>query len=84
MAKNDGGAAFPRYHFDCDLMGMTLRDYFAAKAPITLSDVCRIMGQDFSPHKDDDLEVLLGTMAELRYEYADAMLKARDEEQNNS
>ena len=69
--KDTGGPAFPTdnarqnespsYHFE----GMTLRDYFAAKAmPAYFSD-----GEGYS-HKD--------AAADWAYEMADAMLKARE------
>jgi len=32
MSKETGGAAFPTYHDRDPFRGMTLRDYFAAKA----------------------------------------------------
>lgn len=63
---DDGGPAFPRMfkypngHTAPEADGMSLRDYFAAKA---LTQSC----QDNSP----------ATAAALAYEYADAMLKAR-------
>lgn len=44
-------------------VGMTLRDYFAAKAMIALAS----LGSDFSPVRD----------ANVCYEVADAMLRAR-------
>ena len=46
--------------------GMTLRDYFAAKAMQAL-----IWNQDVNLESKDDV-------AEVAYEYADVMLKARD------
>jgi hypothetical protein len=46
--------------------GMTLRDYFAAKAMQAL-----IWNQDVDLESKDDV-------AEVAYEYADVMLKARD------
>jgi hypothetical protein len=58
---NTGGQAFPdKYN-----MGMTLRDYFAAKA------MAQLMLS--SPVVQDDAR----TTASWAYEYADAMLKAR-------
>lgn len=59
--KSNGGAAFPMFtpHYP----GMTLRDYFAAKAMTVL------MQNEHSTFKDD---------AQYAYEVADAMLKARE------
>lgn len=57
--------AFPNPHLT-DQLGMTLRDYFAAKAMqgLLLDD-----NGDFSDHN---------WMAEQAYAFADAMLKARE------
>ena len=57
--------AFPNPHIQ-DTSGMTLRDYFAAKAMqgLLLDD-----NGDFSDHN---------WMAEQAYAFADAMLKARE------
>jgi hypothetical protein len=66
MATNDGGPAFPIFpdygnHAD----GMSLRDYFAAKAlQGMLADPNSTAG-----HRQD--------FAEKAYQYADAMLAAR-------
>ena len=64
--QNTGGPAFPTEVWDSEGVpqhteGMTLRDYFAAKAMQELVGVC-------SP----------GIGAQRAYEWADAMLKARD------
>lgn len=69
---NTGGPAFPYEYFDKQLnqarvmAGMTLRDYFAAKAMqgLLLDD-----NGDFSDRN---------WMAEKAYAFADAMLKARE------
>ena len=50
--------------------GMTLRDYFAAKA------MPGLMGRNWSNHKGTD-EELIGVWARSSYAVADAMLKAR-------
>jgi hypothetical protein len=67
MIKDDGGPAFPRVENNglgnrhvC--VGMTLRDYFAAKAMPELN----------WPGNDQDV------CAELCYQVADAMLRARE------
>ena len=56
--------AFPNPH-RTDLTGMTLRDYFAAKAMQGLISIA-----DLDMHQDD--------YARLAYQQADAMLKARE------
>ena len=68
---NTGGPAFPYEYFDKQLNqgrvmhGMTLRDYFAAKA-------MQCMGQLMTkPYSN------LDSTAETAYKMADAMLKAR-------
>lgn len=69
-ARNDGGPAFPTYesdregHLYCTGAGMTMRDYFAAKALQGL--VTRPGGID--PRQD----------AEFAYMIADAMIRARE------
>lgn len=52
--------------------GMTLRDYFAAHAPLTLEDALR--GQT-----EITLKQALKRIAHLRYIYADGMLEAREQ-----
>jgi hypothetical protein len=66
---NTGGPAFPFEYFDEQLQrarvmhGMTLRDYFAAKAMQTIAA---------NPHWTEE------GIAEAAYKQADAMLKARE------
>jgi hypothetical protein len=63
---DDGGPAFPAQHFDLaeGEHGLSLRDYFAAKAlPAYFSD-----GAGWNQHDQ---------AAKWAYEMADAMLKAR-------
>ena len=62
--KDTGGPAFPvkTAMFDCTQSGMTLRDYFAAKAMQALITRISMSG---------------GDQARKAYEIADAMLKAR-------
>ena len=74
MSKDTGGPAFPSTnHHGHKLGGMTLRDYFAAKA------MQGLMGRDWSNHKGSD-EELIGVWARSSYAVADAMLKARGQE----
>lgn len=75
MSANDGGAAFPRPHSDCtgadcihSQEGMSLRDYFAAKAMQAI--VVRsenLSTADRVQHAANDAYVM-----------ADAMLNARE------
>ena len=64
--NNDGGPAFPSEYTLPENQGMTLRDYFAAKAMQALIP----NGQSIDPMK----------YAESAYVLADAMLKARGEQ----
>ena len=72
MSKNDGGAAFPNTPTDRSGQiaehecGMSLRDYFAAKA---------MQGYIASVGYDGDSE---SNIAFNAYKQADAMLKERD------
>lgn len=73
MSTNqDGGPAFPRDHAADGHNGMTLRDYFAAKA---------LAAMLANPNKDGcncgagGLKVFPG----YAYEWSDAMLKARQQ-----
>jgi hypothetical protein len=68
--NNTGGPAFPLHNHGAQtlgmhLSGMTLRDYFAAKALLVGGAANK------SPAYDDE------TRARYAYELADAMLKAR-------
>lgn len=69
MSAKDGGPAFPSTISDDSLHvgGMSLRDYFAAKA---------MQGLMASPADPESMEVA----AKWSYNLADAMLKAREVE----
>ena len=75
---NTGGSAFPTQYYQDALTktiipseGMTLRDYFAAKAlQPYLSHLC------FSID-DEEKAIYLEEASEISYQVADAMLKAR-------
>ena len=73
MSKGTGGPAFPATnHHGHKLEGMTLRDYFAAKA----------MEADMSTYSEDliyESPEWFVARAKKWYEVADAMLKARSE-----
>jgi hypothetical protein len=61
-----GGPAFPVPDDASDMFGMTMRDYFAAKA------MQGIVAADSDPNPEK-----VGSIAEQAYILADAMLKAR-------
>jgi len=72
MTKETGGPAFP-YVMDADFeygVGMTLRDYFAAKA---MQGICAHSGGASPVWAENNSDI-----AEVSYELADAMLKARE------
>ena len=83
MSKDTGGPAFPQdvgwvspnshVEYRGPQGGMTLRDYFAAKAlQPYLSHLC------FSID-DEERAIYLEEAAEISYQVADAMLKAREQ-----
>lgn len=64
---------------DCGTTGMTLRDYFAAKAmPHSLTRACWGADRQYASSED-----LIRCQCEAAYEYADAMLKARNKQGDN-
>lgn len=82
--KNDGGSAFPvpghQGHWGnahATAPGMTLRDYFAAKALVGLL-ACND-GNDYEDERlrRENYETYCTTWAESAYAMADAMLKER-------
>lgn len=78
--KDDGGSAFPMHERDDALKGMSLRDYFAAKA---LQGICANQAAfaDYNPqwegHKKGEVADELKEVAETAYLLADAMLVER-------
>ena len=78
MSKPNGGPAFPETHVHKDWNtnapgwlgkeGMTLRDYFAAKA---------MSGLLLSIWKEGEYPIISNRVAELSYNLADAMLAER-------
>ena len=68
MSINDGGPAFPHDGQHNYTGGMTLRDYFAAKAMQSIVSVLHVGIKPMS----------LESVASVAYEIADAMLKARE------
>lgn len=85
MTSRSDQPAFPAMHFDLGdgEHGMTLRDYFAAKAiPAVIASLRKDLGGvlDFNLSIDDDGEPSVDAImvAEDAYGIADAMLKVRD------
>ena len=75
MSKdNVGGAAFPTPN-DPMYLGMSLRDYFAAKAmQAHIAASTKALSKAYA----DDLDAVNPIIAQASYEMADAMLKARE------
>jgi hypothetical protein len=70
MSTDTGGPAFPCVNDEgLDIAGMSLRDYFAAKA---MDAICSALSQGMHPHD-------VSKMAADAYFIADAMIKARQE-----
>lgn len=92
MNKNDGGAAFPTLTVVGDVGmsegGMTLRDYFAANAPVTGIDANQSLLQQpdaarFASCDHDGampMPLIMKELVRLRWEYADAMLAVREKD----
>lgn len=85
--KKDGGPAFPdggQYDYTG---GMTLRDCFATHAPVTCIDANQSLLQQpdaarFASCDHDGampMPLIMKELVRLRWEYADAMLAAREE-----
>ena len=82
---NTGGPAFPYEERNGegnpvrDYFGMTLRDYFAAKAMQSLiAGSFTDIGQEGIEANRQPFQTIEDLMAETSYKYADAMLKARE------
>jgi hypothetical protein len=76
--QDNGGSAFPQDEWSCDASdyliagGMTLRDYFAAKAMqgiLSDAEVTRVMASGERSSTEE--------LCSAAYSFADAMLKAR-------
>lgn len=84
---NNGGQAFPSHPIlyssadQHEAQGMSLRDWFAGQAPVTMQDAALACGwadlRDGSTCSDSNRATIWAVMSMLRYEYADAMLAAR-------
>lgn len=68
----DGGPAFPRDHAHDGHNGMTLRDYFAARAMAALLTRVDVVAGDYVTNATPDQG------AKDAYRFADAMLRARE------
>lgn len=84
MSTDNGGPAFPtteaNYTREYSDTGMTMRDYFAAKAPITTMDAMVACGFDtasIGTLSTESLRTTLKMLAIMRGAYADAMLAER-------
>lgn len=77
--QQNGGPAFPTLEahvgFNLGKPGMTLRDYFAAHAPIGVADANEAFYREHG--RNARTSEMLDVLARLRIVYADAMLKAR-------
>ena len=71
--KNTGGSAFPIPNVDHVYDGMTLRDYFAAKA------MTAVILMENAAHREGYMFEGWQALAEDCYNWADAMLKARNQ-----
>lgn len=71
MDRKDGGPAFPRASSQIVQEGMTLRDYFAAKA-MQAQLAAHVTEDRFFGHAERLAEV-----ARVAYQQADAMIKVR-------
>lgn len=85
MSKiEDGSPAFACAAENGQQPGMSLREYYAAHAPISLRDAVEAFGEDpdhLSSLQDDSIRVgVFEMLAALRLEYADAMILAENGE----
>lgn len=82
-AANNGGPAFPtgeEHGFNNGEPGMTLRDYFAAKAPVTTMDAMIACGFDsasIGTLNTESMRTTLKMLAIMRGAYADEMIAER-------
>jgi hypothetical protein len=74
---NDGGPAYPVSGPNGDHPGMSLRDYFAAKA---MPAIMMAADQAFIAGHRGDRVPTLNEYAKDAYRIADAMLKAREQQ----
>jgi len=72
-AQDNGGPAFPAQFYDERATGMTMRDYFAAKAIVVATK-----WEEVAPTYSSRGEPTFRGIAERAYLMADAMLAARE------
>ena len=78
----DGGPAFPAVDNWRVGSGMSLRDYFAADAPITVWDAQTALNKGTMPIgslPSRERKEVFEMLAKMRFEYADAMVAERAE-----
>lgn len=77
--KDDGGPAFARAggEMNYDAEGMSLRQYYAAHAPITCEEAYKCI-TDYTPFGSPGptWEQVFNRLSAMRFEYADAMIAA--------
>jgi len=74
--RDDGGSAFPRWSEREENYGMSLRDYFAAKALNALLSNRFVTILESAKSPEDAFKVMV-ELAPTAYEIADAMLRTR-------
>jgi hypothetical protein len=84
MNEKDGGPAYPSEYSLRTNQGMTLRDWFAGKAPaqeiesmipVTVGECAKFIGMDAADYIGG--EYWQEVLAKARYQWADAMLAER-------
>jgi hypothetical protein len=79
MSDNDGGPAFP-YDIsrgsEASGVGMSLLDAFAKDCPITMTEFVSSAGLSSG---EADCKTVMDAYCAIRYQYAAAMLRAREE-----
>lgn len=81
MSNNTGGPAFPHkldHLKEPDTTGMTMRDYFAAKAMNGILETAIDWFPTYKPPDERSLAIF-ADLAQDSYAIADAMLKAREQ-----
>lgn len=75
--KPDGVPIEANYQWN---LGITMRDYFAAKATISMDAATNSLDWERlkTPRAGFSIEIIFAEQARLAYVYADAMLKARE------
>jgi hypothetical protein len=70
--------AFPTVMLDKPEGGMTLRDYFAAKAMDQIIKQAYVLAKDCDQEDDFSFTATMFPFAKEAYQWADAMMKARE------